>query len=181
MRSEGSQIDRDSEFLDGNVRKALFPAKIEMGQLIEVVKALEKLDSGVKFLELGKILREDHEKLGRLIIATQILAFTKIHDGRIWLSKRGERLNHSHYGQKIDLIKERMRIVEPFRTAVEVAKNENIFSSHRVASLLEDHDLSWAEDEELNELIIHDILLDWSIFTGLLSYDGKKDRFSRPT
>jgi hypothetical protein len=163
--------------LEGDVRKHLFPAEIEPGQVIEIVKQL-KPDSGFKLTDLEKLLRVNADKLVRLINATQILAFTKIHDGRVWLGKRGLELSKLPDHEKKKIFKDRLSLVEPFRTALEIARKDrkNLFSS-KVSSLLYKKNLRWADDEELNELLVHDILLDWSVFTGLFTYNGKDDRF----
>ncbi len=178
LHSESYEISQDYKFLEGDVRKHLFPAEIEPGQIIEIVKQLEKPDSGFKLTDLKRVLHVNADKLIRLINATQILAFTKIHDGRVWLGKRGLELNKMPDHEKKKIFKERLSLVEPFRTALEIARKdrENLFSN-KVSSLLYKKDLRWADDEELNELLVHEILLDWSVFTGLFMYDGKTDRF----
>ena len=80
--------------------------------------------------------------------------------------------------KKRQLISERISLLEPFRTAIDIATKSKSFSSDKVADVLSKKDLRWAEEEELNELLVHDILVDCAVFAGLLEYDGRTDMFS---
>jgi len=162
------------------VRKLLFPANIEPTQLIEMMKVLGKQSSGMELPELERNLRIGTDEVSCLINASQILGFTKIHDGRIYARERGNRLNDLTEAEKRHRIKERLSLVEPFCSSLDMARIRKYLLSEEVSNLLYKKDLRWADDEEQNQLLVHDILVEWSIFTGLLRYDGKNDRFSLP-
>jgi len=164
--------------LEGDVKKGLFPAEIEPEQIIELTELLTGQDVGMDVLKLGKILGIGIDETTRLLNASQILGFTKIHDGCIWLSDRGTELNSLPRSEKRHLLRERLSLVEPFRTAIEIAGQVKSLESSKVTDILSLKELRWAEDDELNDLLVHDILVDWAIFTGLLEYDGKTDRFT---
>jgi len=170
---------QEIEFREGDVRKRLFPADIDPGQVIEIVSELGKADSGVELTDLEKTLDINSVELACLVNATQLLSLTRIHDGRIWISKQGIELNScTDIEKKKQLLNEGLRLVEPFTTALKLAKNEKIFSSDEVADLLSQEDLMWAEDQEINEILVHRMLIDWLLFTGLLKIDEETNMFS---
>ena len=180
LQTQKSAENRETEFLEGDVRKLLFPANIEPTQLIEMMKVLGKQSSGMELPELERNLQIGTDEVSCLINASQILGFTKIHDGRIYAGERGNRLNDLPEAEKKQLIKERLSLVEPFCSSLDMARIRKYLLSEEVSNLLYKKDLRWADDEEQNQLLVHDILVEWSIFTGLLRYDGKNDRFSLP-
>jgi hypothetical protein len=171
---------RETEFLEGDMRELLFPANIEPSQLIEMMKVLGKQSSGMELPELERDLHVGTDELTCLINASQILGFTKIHDGCIYPGQRGNRLNDLPEAEKKQLLRERLSLVEPFCSTLAMVRIRKFLLSDEVSNLLYKKDLRWSDDEELNQLLVHDILVEWSIFTGLLRYDGKNDRFSLP-
>ncbi len=171
-------VIKDIELLEGDVRKGMFPAETEPEQIIELVKALASLSGGIDVVNLQKILGIHSDEMERLVNASQILGFTSIHNGLIWLSGAGTELGNSPMSKKRQLISERISLLEPFRTAIDIATKSKSFSSDKVADVLSKKDLRWAEEEELNELLVHDILVDCAVFAGLLEYDGRTDMFS---
>jgi len=162
--------------MEGDIKRRMFPAEIEPEQVIELAKILST-DINTDVVSLEKYTRTHLDEVERLVNASQILGVTKIHDGRICLSELGTRLNDLPMQEKRHLIGERLTLVEPFRTAIEIATKNATFSSDKVAGELYRNELRWAEEEDLNELIVHDILVDFAVFTGLLEYDGRSDTF----
>ena len=170
--------EADSKLLEGDVRKGMFPTGIEPGQLIEVARALGSLGSSADVIKLRKILGAKPDEMERLVNASQMLGFTTIHDGIISTTDLLKEINSLPRPKRRQYLTERLSLVEPFKTSIEVAGKGKSFSSDKVADLLYKKDLRWAEDEELNSLMVHDILVDWAIFSGLFDYDGRSKLFS---
>ncbi|HYB03971.1 MAG TPA: AAA-associated domain-containing protein [Nitrososphaerales archaeon] len=168
----------DANLLEGDVRKGMFPSGIEPGQLIEVGRALASQDSGADVVKLTKILGAKPDEIQSIINACQMLGFVRIRDGLISITDRVNELNALPRSKKKQYLTERLSLVEPFKTSIEVAQKSQSFSSDKVADLLYKKELRWAEEEELNTLLVHDILVDWAIFSGLLQYDGRSRMFS---
>ena len=170
--------DIDAKLLEGDVRKGMFPAGIEPGQLIEIARALARLDSSSDVVELRKLFGGKTEEMERLINASLLLEFATIQNGLISITEHVKEVNSLPRNKKKQYLTERLSLLEPFRTALEVAGKSREFSSDEVADLLYKRELRWTEEEELNGLLVHAILLDWAIFSGLLQYDGRSEKFS---
>ncbi len=155
----------------------MFPAGIEPGQLIEIAGALARLDTGSDVVKLRKLLGAKTDEMERLINASLLLGFARIHNGLISITERVTEVNSLPRNKKRQYLTERLSLVAPFRTAVEVAGKSKRFSSNKVADLLYKRELRWVEEEELNGLLVHNILVDWAIFSGLLEYDGRTEMF----
>ena len=165
--------------MEGDLRRGLFPAEAEPEQVMEIVKVLANIGGGLDVLELEKILKIDADQSARLVNACQMLDLTRIHDGRVVLTENGTRLNDLSKTEKGNFLAGRLASIEPFRTAIEIAGKQKTVSVETVVDALSRLKLRWTEegDDELNELLVHNILVDWVVFAGLLQYDGRADKF----
>jgi hypothetical protein len=128
--------DIDAKLLEGDVRKEMFPAGIEPGQLIEIARALAKLDTGSDVVKLRRLFGAKTDEIERLINASLLLGFARIQNGLILITERVKEVNSLPRSKKRQYLIERLSLVEPFRTALEIAGKSKEFSSDKVAGLL---------------------------------------------
>jgi hypothetical protein len=48
-----------------------------------------------------------------------------------------------------------------------------------VAETLKKNGVQWDHDPELNESLVSNLLIPWAILAGILSYDGKTEKFRK--
>ena len=102
-----------------------------------------------------------------------MLGLLSVEDGFIVLTELGVKFKASPMNGKIQILRERLSSVEPFRPSLELANEKRIVSSEEIADSLAKDGLVWHEDKEVNQDLVKDLLLKWTILLDMLSYDGR--------
>ncbi|MEM0441416.1 MAG: AAA-associated domain-containing protein [Candidatus Caldarchaeum sp.] len=129
--------------------------------------------------DLAFIARELHMEVDQILPASQaaeLLGVLEIHDGEGVATALGIKVSKSLAKGKKRILREQLPNIEPFSTALLLAKeNPRGFSIDDLVNKLSTSSelVEYAENgEKLREL-----LMDWMIYTELLSYDGNKGLF----
>ena len=72
---------------------------------------------------------------------------------------------------------DKLGAIEPFRTAVELASKRGGTTAGEVAQTLGAQGIQWHYKPDLNESLVKNLLIHWTIRADLLSYDGKSEKF----
>ena len=129
--------------------------------------------------DLAQIARELRATLDDILPASEAaeqLGLIKIEDGEGVVTPLGLRISRSLAKGKKKLLKEQLPNLEPFATAIRLSKEKaEGFTAEDVASELSQKIQHHSYIENLESL--HELLVDWLLYTELLSYDGDTRQF----
>lgn len=132
-------------------------------------------------VDVPKLADEFGADLGVLLPvldAAEMLGLVRSEKGDVHLTELGLKFQKTTKN-KLRMLKDRIATIEPFRTALELAARGKPVTASQVADTLADMGLRWTYKPELNEALVKTLLIHWTIYAGLLSYDGKSDKFQR--
>jgi hypothetical protein len=110
--------------------------------------------------------------------AAEMLGLVRSEKGDVCLTELGLRFQKTSRN-KVRMLRDRLAAIEPFRTALELASRGKPVTAGQVAESLSEIGIKWHYQPELNESLINDLLVHWTIYGGLMRYDGKSGKFQR--
>lgn len=150
-------------------------------QPIEVVELVEEMGSfmprGNHFESLISSRGTSPERLMLILSTAELLDLVYQEGGVIRLTELGLAFNHLSSGERRSALRKKLATLEPFFTAIEIAEKRSKVTTMDIMGALLKKGVRWSESDEKNLDIIHNFLIDWAIGGGLLTYDGRKDRF----
>ena len=73
--------------------------------------------------------------------------------------------------------KSRLVGIEPFKTALELLKENRSFRVWELAEKLAENGISFAPEAKSNYSKLNTILLQWAVYYKILKYDGKEEKW----
>ena len=154
----------------------IMPAHVRTGQIMGLVDVAAELGNLTDLASLADELGDDIDTLLPILDTAEMLGLVDVKNGIVSLTQLGSKFHHV-YRNKIHLIKQQISKIEPFKTALDLATRG--ISSAEITQTLSERGIIWHHEPELNEASVHSLLIHWSIFAGLLKYDGKNGKFHR--
>ena len=154
----------------------MMPAHVRTGQIMGLVDVTAELGVLTDLAHLADELGDDIDTLLPILDAAEMLGLVEVKKGIVSLTLLGSKF-YSTSRNKIHLIRQQISKLEPFKTAFDLAVHAT--SSAEVTKDLAERGIIWHHEPELNEAAVHGLLVHWSIFAGLLRYDGKTGKFQR--
>jgi NitT/TauT family transport system ATP-binding protein len=155
---------------------AIMPANVRAGQIIGLVDVTGGLGSPIDVGRLAYEFGDDIATLLPVLDAAEMLGLVKIERGNVNQTDLGLKFQRTSK-HKIRLLKEQLLLIEPFKTAVEMASKHGSVSAAEVADALVHKKIRWHHEQEVNEALVNGILIHWGIYAGILSY--KSERFQK--
>ena len=159
-------------------RPLLMPANVRAGQVISLVEITGGIGSKVDAPRLADEFGADLGILLPILDCAEMLGLTRSEKGDIFLTELGLKFQKTTK-HKVRMLRDTLMQIEPFRTALELTSGKKHVTSRDVAQTLEDRGIKWHYLPEINERIVNDLLIHWSIYAGLLGYNGKTGKFQR--
>ncbi len=159
--------------MNGEARPLQFPEDVKLGQLTTFLKVVHAIGGKANLSEVSRELHSDLVMLPHILDAAEMLQLATVEKGKVMLSKRGEELL-ARGGSEFNVIKDSLRDIEPFRTALSLKR----FNAERIADELARRGIRWHHEGILNTAIVNEILIHWGITAGLLDYDGNESIFT---
>ncbi len=156
----------------------LMPANVRAGQVISLVEVAGGIGGRVDVPKLADELGADIAVLLPILDAAEMLGLVRTEKGDVHLTELGHRFQKTSKN-KVRVLRERLAMIEPFRSAMDLAARGKSVKAHQVAESLAEMGLKWHYQPELNESLIKALLIHWSITSGLLNYDGKSGKFQK--
>lgn len=156
----------------------MMPGNVRAGQVISLVEITGGIGGKVDVPKLADELGADIAVLLPILDAAEMLGLVTTEKADVHLTDLGLKFQKV-MKNKLKLIRDRIAAVEPFRTALELGSKGKPVSASGVADALGEMGLRWHYNPELNEELVRTLLIHWSIYAGLLSYDGKSDKFRK--
>jgi len=154
------------------------PANVRAGQVVGLVEVTGGLGSSIDTSRLADELGADIAVLLPILDTAEMLGLVKNLKGEVSLTDFGLKFQRTSKN-KVRLVREELSRIEPFKTAIELAQEEGAVTAHDIAEALSERGTRWHHDRELNESLIQALLVHWSIYAGLLTYNGKSGKFRR--
>lgn len=152
----------------------LIPANVRAGQVISLVEVTGGLGSPIDASKLADELGADIAVLLPILDTAEMLGLVRSEKGEVSLTEFGQKFQKaSQY--KVRLLTDQLANIEPFKTAMELAKKRGKTDSSEVAEALWERGVTWHHEPDLNEALVRAILIHWAIYGGLMTYnrDGK--------
>ncbi|MDG7010976.1 MAG: AAA-associated domain-containing protein [Nitrososphaerota archaeon] len=156
----------------------LMPGPVRAGQVISLVEITGSIGGKVDAPKLADELGADLAVLLPILDAAEMLGLVRSEKADVHLTDLGLKFQKTTKN-KVRLLKERIAMIEPFRTALELASKGRPVTASQVADALGEMGLRWHYNPELNEALVKTLMIHWAIYAGLLSYDGKSNRFQK--
>ena len=156
----------------------IMPANVRGGQVISLVEVAGTIGGRVDIPKLADELGADIAVLLPILDAAEMLGLVRTEKGDVHLTELGHKFQKTSK-EKLRMLKDRIAAIEPFRTALELASRGKPITAAQVAESLSEMGLKWHYQPEINESLIRALLIHWTIYAGLLKYDGKSGRFTR--
>lgn len=156
----------------------VMPGNVRAGQVISLVEVTGGLGPKVNVTKLADELDYDIAVLLSTLDAAEMLGLVRSDKGEVCLTELGLRFQKTSKN-KVRMLKDKLAAVEPFRTALELASKGKPVTAEQVAESLAEIGIKWHYQPELNESLINALLVHWTIYGGLMEYDGKSGKFQR--
>lgn len=154
------------------------PGNVRGGQVISLVEITGTLGQRVDVPKLADEMGADIAVLLPILDAAEMLGLVRVDKGDVVLTELGLKFQKTTKN-KFAILKEKMASIEPFRTAIGLAPKGKTVTAAEVAEALGEMGLRWHYQPEINESLVRTLLIHWTIYGGLLKYDGKADKFQR--
>jgi len=156
----------------------VMPGNVRAGQVISLVEVTGGLGAKVDVSRLADELGADIAVLLTILDAAEMLGLVRSEKGNVSLTELGLRFQKTSKN-KVRMLKDKLAAIEPFRTALELASRGKAVSAAHVADALSEIGIKWHYQPELNESLIKALLIHWTIYGGLMKYDGKSGKFQK--
>ncbi len=156
----------------------MMPGNVRAGQVISLVEVTGGIGGRVDAPKLADELGADLAVLLAILDAAQILGLVRTEKGDVYLTELGLKFQKASTN-KVRILKEKLAGIEPFRTALELSSKRKWVTAADVADALAEMGIKWHFQPEVNETLVQTLLVHWSIYAGLLKYDGKSGRFQK--
>jgi len=156
----------------------IMPGNVRAGQVISLVEVTGGLGAKVDVPRLADELGADIAVLLGVLDAAEMLGLVKSEKGDVYLTELGLKFQKASRN-KVRMLKDRLAGIEPFRTALDLASKGKPVTAGQVADTLTEIGIKWHYQPELNEELIRALLVHWTIYGGLMSYDGKTGKFQK--
>ena len=155
----------------------MMPAHVRTGQVMGLVDVTAELGVLTDLAHLADELGDDIDTLLPILDTAEMLGLVEVKKGIVSLTLLGSKFYNTSRN-KIHMIRQQISKLEPFKTAVDLATRHPV-SSAEITRALTEQGIAWHHEPELNEAAVHGLLVHWSIFAGLLRYNGKTGKFQR--
>ncbi len=154
------------------------PGTVRAGQVISLVEVTGGIGGKVDVPKLADELGADIAVLLPILDGAEMLGLVRTEKGDVHLTELGLRFQKVAK-HKVRALRDRLAMIEPFRSAVELASHGKSIKASQVADGLAEMGLKWHYQPEINESLIKGLLIHWAISAGLLTYDGKSGKFQK--
>jgi len=137
------------------------------GELLGLAETVYAYGGKVKISFLADELRMEMDDLGDVIDMCELLGVIKVKNGTLLLTLFGEALSLGNIDDKKRILRDKLKKVEPFKTAIVLIKKskgkmdeKNLLDGLKEKFVIEDQKL------------FHKLMLGWGNYTELFEYDA---------
>ncbi len=153
-----------------------FPLDARLGTVLGLLEVVVAYGGRADLAFIARELQMEVDQILPASTAAQLLGILEIHNGEGVVTQLGIKVSKSLAKGKKKILKERLPSIEPFSTAIALAKEKTKgFSIEDLVDRLSKEPalVEYAENvEKLRELV-----MDWMIYTEILTYNGDTGLF----
>jgi hypothetical protein len=155
------------------------PANVKPGRIVSLAQIINDYAPSIDLPRLADELHADIAVLLPIIDAAEMLGLVGRQKGKLTLTDFGLKFHRTiRNSDKIHLLKDNLTKIEPFKTSLRLTNQKRTVTAADIAESLRKNGVQWDHDPELNESLVNNLLIPWAILAGILSYDGKTQKFS---
>jgi hypothetical protein len=158
------------------------PTNVTIAQIVRLVQITNDYAPCCALSRLADKLQADTATLSPIIEAAEMLGLVERQKDEFTLTDLGLKFQEITGNlNKIRLVKDELAKIEPFKTSLELANQRSAISAADVAETLKKKGVRWDQGPELSESLVNHLLIPWAILTSILEYDGKTEKFRKPS
>ena len=159
-----------------STKPLIMPGDVRAIQVISLLEDIGELGSGTHINKLVEKIDGGITVLLPVLDAAEMLGLARSEEGELFLTDEGLKFQGTPMS-RVSTLKDKLGAIEPFRTAVELASKRGGTTAGEVAQTLGAQGIQWHYKPDLNESLVKNLLIHWTIRADLLSYDGKSEKF----
>jgi len=153
-----------------------FPPEARLGMVVGLVEVVVTFGGKADIALISRELQTEVNQLLPPLEASEQLGLLKVEGGDASVTPLGQKLSRSMATGKKKLLREEVVKLEPFSTALRLSRErKDGFTADDLALELSKNEKLGVYAERTQEL--HELLVDWLLYTELLDYDGGQKRF----
>lgn len=146
------------------------------GRVIGLLDLIATYGGRVDVARIAMELQSDVDDLLPVVDVAEELGFLRVENGDAVLTERGREFVASSPSKKKLMLREAIAKLEPFATALKLAKSREEFSAEELVEELSKLNIPEEEYEDPEQ--IHSMLLEWLLYTESINYNGEDKKFS---
>jgi len=155
------------------------PANVKPGRIVSLVQIINDHVPSIDLPRLANELSADVAVFLPIIDAAEMLGLVERQKGKLKLTDFELTFHKTiRNSDKIRLLKDNLTKIEPFKTSIRLTNQKRTVNAADIAGSLRKNGVQWDRDPELNESFVNNLLIPWAILAGILSYDGRTQKFS---
>jgi len=167
-----SNVDSSS-----NKINKLFPLGIKIESVLGLLKALNDVfNKHADIFALANYFDLEADDLLPVLDVIELLEFALIQGGDVIITPQGEKFLKSSSSVKRQILRDKLKNFEPFKTAISILSKSNELKVEDVAKELENMGYSevneFGFDEKLSQTLI-----EWGVYAGILIYSSENQVF----
>lgn len=146
------------------------------GRLIGLLDLIATYGGRVDVARIAIELQSDVDDLLPVVDIAGELGFIRVENGDVVLTEKGKKFVTSTSSMRKLILREAILNIEPFATALKLARSREEFSAEELVKELEKMNVIEKEYEDPEQ--VHRMLLEWLLYTESINYDGERKKFS---
>jgi hypothetical protein len=175
------QMSMSKNSAKGSNKTPTMPGNVRAVEVISLVDEIEELGTGIHVSQFAEKTGYDIEVLLPILEAAEMLGLVRSEGGKLFLTEEGLKFEERTMTGRVSALAEKLKSIEPFRTAIELASNGGRTTAEEVSQNLAKRGTTWHYEPETNESLVSALLIHWTIRAGILSYDGEDRIFRVPS
>ena len=155
----------------GREPQVSMPAGVRPDQVCALVEFVSEAGGRIAVPKLAEDMEADLTVLPDVMAASRLLGLADEGKDEVWLTEFGV-VFQKEPRQKLKLLTGALARLEPFRATLEATIGGKELTSDQVARALFAKGISWHYQSDVNLHIVHELLIEWALSTGLLALSG---------
>lgn len=144
-------------------------------KLIGLLDLINSMGGRVDIARISIMLQTDVDVLLPVIDMGEAIGFIRIVDGDAELTEAGKNFVNAPPSKRKLILREAIKDIEPFSTALKLAQKNNEFSKEELLNELAKINYFEGESVEIDQF--HSFILEWLLYTETISYSGDDRKF----
>ncbi|MCS7125362.1 MAG: AAA-associated domain-containing protein [Aigarchaeota archaeon] len=144
-------------------------------KLIGLLDLVNSMSGRVDIARISIMLQTDVDVLLPVIDLAEAIGFLRVVDGDAELTEVGRKFVNAPPSKKKLMLREAIKNIEPFSTALKLAQKDNEFSKEELLNELDK--VNFFEEESPDIERFHSFVLEWLLYTETINYSGEDKKF----